>query len=145
MGGMPDIAASGDGRGQAADRQDPPSGRELGEERVGGAYFFTGRTPVGALRPGMSRDDVPAERLDLELRKRPADDRGGCLRGPLAGELPLRGEGDARDARAAIAGCLTDEEQRAARVHFEVLAEPRPAQVRGATLPVEIERCADPC
>src|SRR3954467_11086993 len=116
MGGMPDIAASGDGRGQAADRQDPPSGGELGEERVGGAYFVAGRTPVGALRPGMSRDDVPAKRLDLELRKRPADDRGGCLRGPLAGELPLRGEGDSRDARAAIAVRLAVKEQRAAGV-----------------------------
>src|SRR4051795_6654924 len=143
MGWMPDIPASGDGRGQAADGQDPAPGGQFGEERIAGGDLDPGRPPVRALRPRMRGDDVPAEGVQIESGERPLDDLRARLGRPLARELPLRGERDAGDSGAAVAGRLADKDQRRARVRFEVLAKAAPAQFRAVTRAVEIERRAD--
>src|SRR5262245_22205972 len=91
----------------------------------------------------MCRDDVPEQHLvlDAQLAEDAVDHRRARLCRAAAGQLPLRGEGDAADPCAAVAGGLADEDD--ARVTFAL-------EVRGQALAphagaaVLVERVADP-
>lgn len=91
----------------------------------------------------MSRHDVPAERLDAELRQDASDDRRAGLAGARPRQLPLGGEGEAGNAGAAKARGLADEEDARVRVTLEVRAEPRLQQRRPRTMRVKVVRRAD--
>ena len=65
-----------------------------------------------------------------ELGEHAVDDGRGRLGRALARELPLRGERDAGDARAAVAGRLGDEQDRRRRALVEVRREPSAQQRR---------------
>src|SRR5215211_8296554 len=89
----------------------------------------------------MRRHDIPEEHSvgEAELGEHAVDDGRGRLAGRLPGELPLGGERNARDTRAAISRRLADEQQRrvgtGAEVAMEALGEP--------LLAVLVERVAD--
>src|SRR5581483_8624131 len=91
----------------------------------------------------MCRHDVPEQHvlLDAELREHAVDDRRRRLRRAVAGQLPLGGERDAADARAAVAGRLADEHDGRVTPGAQVRLEPLPAQPRAAVL---VEGLADP-
>ena len=144
MGGMADVRGPRDRRGEPADGHDAPPGEEFLEEGPGGLDLGAGRAPVRARRPGMGGNDVPAEGVELQLREDALDDRGGCLSRAAAGELPLRGEGDAGDPRAAIARRLSHQQERRAGPRLDVVAEPGPAEIRARALSVEVEGPPDP-
>ena len=93
----------------------------------------------------MRRYDVPAERVELELGKRPPDDRGRRLGAAATRELPLRRERDPRDARSAPPSRLPNKEEARAAVVVEIPAEPLPAQIRSLAVAVEVERRSDAC
>ena len=96
-----------------ADRDRPPTVGELGEERRARFDLGPRRRPVRALGARVRGHDVPEEdvALDPELLEHRVDDGRGRLGRPGAGELAFRGQGDARDARPAVAGRLGDEEE----------------------------------
>lgn len=73
----------------------------------------------------MRRHDVPEEHGvgELEFGEHAVDDGRGRLAGRLPGELALRGERNARDARAAISRRLPDEQQRRVGMPVEVAIE----------------------
>src|SRR6185312_8497753 len=81
--------------------------------------------------------------LEAELGERAADDRRRRLSRASARELPLRGERDAGDARAAMSGGLADEQER--RVFERGQVGMKPQAPRGGTVAVtiEVERRAD--
>ena len=58
--------------------------------------------------------------LEPELGQDAVDDRRRRLRGAVAGQLPLGRERQAGDARAAVARCLADEQDRSLAPAFEV-------------------------
>ena len=72
------------------------------------------------------------------------DDRRRRLGGAGAGQLALRGERDAGDTRAAVAGRLADEQQRCFLPRFEVREQPLAAHGRALAVTIEVERRADP-
>src|SRR5919197_171294 len=92
----------------------------------------------------MRGHDVPEENLflDAELREHAVHDRGAGLGRPGAGELALRRERDAADARAAIARRLADEDRRRMLALAEIRPQ-APAPQRGAR--VLVVRRADSC
>jgi hypothetical protein len=91
----------------------------------------------------MRRDDVPAERVELELRERALDDRRRRLGRPASGQLALGRERDPGDARAAIAGGLAHEQDACSAVLLEIALEPLPPEIRTFAVAVEVERAAD--
>jgi hypothetical protein len=91
----------------------------------------------------VGRDDVPAEGFQLEFVEHAPDDRGRRLGGPAAGQLALRRERDPRDAGAAVAGRLSDEQDRRVGVRVEVLDQPRAPKLRPSSLAVEVVGLAD--
>src|SRR5439155_23939101 len=93
--------------------------------------------------PGMRWDDVPAERVELELRERALDDRRRRLGRPASGQLALGRERDPGDARAAIAGGLAHEQDACSAVLPEIALEPLPPEIRAIAVAVEVERAAD--
>jgi hypothetical protein len=68
------------------------------------------------------------------------DDGRGRLAGRRPRELPLRGEGDAGDARAAVPGRFACEQQRRVGAGIEVAIE----AMREPLVAVLVERVADP-
>src|SRR5438132_7218740 len=144
MGGVADIRGARDPLGQPADGQDPAAGGELLEERERGSDLGRRRAAVRARRARMSGDDVPAERVQLELRQCPLDDRRGRLGRTAARELALGRERDPRDARPAEPCRLSDEQQGRVGTVLQVTAKPLAAKV-GPTAPaVEVVRRSDP-
>jgi BNR repeat protein len=91
----------------------------------------------------MSGDDVPAERVEPQLRERPLDNSGGGFSRPAAAELPFGREGDAGDAGTAVAGRLSDEQQARRPSRLEVRAEAPASELGAVAVPVEVERRAD--
>ena len=91
----------------------------------------------------MCGNDVPAERVEPELRERPLDDRRGGFSRAAATELPLGGERDAGDARTAVAGRLPDEQQARSAARLEVRAQAPAAELGAVTVPVEVVRRPD--
>ena len=96
-------------RPTATTRRPSASSRRNGSDCVD---LGAGRLPVRLRRARMRRDEVPEQDvvLEPELRERPLHDRRGRLRRPAAGQLALGGERNPRDARAAVAGRLADEQ-----------------------------------
>src|ERR671936_1150069 len=132
-----------------ADRNYEAVEGELLEERLGRGDLAAGRTPVGVGPRGqvrVRRDDVPAQRLllELELGEHTADDRRGRLRRPGARELALRHERDTRDPCAAVAGRLADEQEGSLRPRLQVAEQPFPPNRRARPVAVEVEGRADP-
>ncbi len=144
MGGMANVGGSRDRSGQPPDGHNAASGEEFVEERQRGLDLGAGRPPVRARRPGVGRNDIPAEDVELQLHEDALDDRGGRLGPPAAGELPLRGERDSGDPRTAIARRLAHEQKGRAGPRLDVVAEPTPAEIRPRALSVEVERRPDP-
>jgi hypothetical protein len=108
---MPDIGRTGDPGGEAPDRDQPAVFGDVVEEGARGEDLREGRAPVRGLRARMGGNDVPAERVELELRENALNHGGRRLARPDAGELALGGERKARDAGAPIAGSFTNEKQ----------------------------------
>jgi hypothetical protein len=122
----------------------PP--RELVEERPRYGDLLGARPAVRCGLTGTMRmrgDDVPEQDvlLDPELAEHAVDDRRRRLGGPRSGQLALRGEGNATDARAAVAGRLADEQKPSPGLTREIVGETLP-QARGKR--VLVERGSDP-
>lgn len=128
---------------EPAHRDNPTTVSECANERKAGRDLCPARRPVRGDRAGMCRNDVPQQYrlLHSELGEHAVDDGRGRLRRAGAGQLPLGREGDARDAGAAISGCLPDEKNRSVTVRFEVGRQPLAAQPRAAVL---VEGLPDP-
>src|SRR5205823_3225618 len=139
---MTDVRRSESGFGDAADREDAAPARELAGVREAGSDLGARRPPVGCLRAGMRRDDVPKEHvvLDAELVEGLVDDRCGRLGRPVARQLALGRERDAGDARASVPGGLADEEVPSVRSLLEKRVEPGGEP----WVAVLVERFADP-
>ena len=112
---MADIRIAEDKVGQPPHGDHPAVAGELAKERQPGLDLGPRRTAIRGLRAGMGGNDVPEEHLlfDPELGKRAMHDRRRGLGRPGTGQLTLGGEGDARDAGAAVAGGLADERREA--------------------------------
>lgn len=127
---MADVGRAERRLGDAADGEHAAAARELARERQPGLDLPPCRRPVRGGGAGMRRHDVPEEHGvgELEFGEHAVDDGRGRLAGRLPGELALRGERNARDARAAISRRLADEQQRrvgmAVEVAIEALGEP---------------------
>jgi len=130
VGGMADVRRPGDPLGQPSDGKNPAPAGELLEEPEGRADLGRRRPSVGRRRSGMRRDDVPAEDVEVELGKRPPNDRRRRLGGACAGELALGRERDPADPRAPIARRLADEDDLCVAPRSHVRTGPL-AEVRG--------------
>ena len=104
--------------------------------RVGGRFELSVPGCVGTTFQRRTSLSIPSS---CEHR---VDDRRGRLGRPGAGELALRGQRNARDARPAIAGRLGDEEEPRVRRLSPDSAASRSRRSRGAG--VLVERLADP-
>jgi hypothetical protein len=144
MGWMPDVGSARDTCRKAADGEDPAALRQLLQERSRGLHFGARGPPVRARRAGVRRNDVPAEGLESQLPEDTADDRGAGLPRAAPRQLALRGEGNAGDPRAPIAGGFPDQEHERSGIGFEVLEQPSAPDLRTFALPVEVERSPDP-
>src|SRR5437763_1577957 len=91
----------------------------------------------------MGRDDVPAERVEAELGKRPPDDRRRRFGRARAAQLPFRCERDPGDTRAAVARGLAHEQELGLVVRPQVRLQPHAAQGSSASVAVEVERPPD--
>src|SRR2546430_14223566 len=89
---MADVRRSGRSFGDTADREQTAAARQLLEEAAASLDLGAGWAPVRGLGPGVGRDDIPAERVILELQflERGADDRRRRLRGARSGQLTPR-------------------------------------------------------
>ena len=143
---MPDSRDSERTLRDAADRNDRTVPREDPGER-------SARTDLGRRRPavrrraaGMRRHDVPEQHvfLESELEQRAVDDRRGRLGRPLARELPLRRERDARHARASVPGRLPHEQDASVGALVEVGGKPFAKKGGARPLRVLVERSPDP-
>ena len=111
-----------------------------GFEEAGGRLDLLARRPsvrgrtAGLMR--MGRHDVPEQDvlLDPQLGQRAVNDRRRRLRRPAAGEQPLRGERDPRDAGAPVTGGFPDQDDGSAATFFEVGSQPFSPQARTAVL-----------
>ena len=107
----------------AADGEHAAAARELSGERQPGldlrAASACGSTVAvpGCVGTTFHRSTAS---LEAELVEHAVDDRRRRLAGRLSRELPLGGERDAGDARAAVAGRLADEQQRRVGAGVEV-------------------------
>jgi hypothetical protein len=140
---MADVRRACDLLGEPSDGKQAPAARQLVEEGQGCPNFLRGGTAIRLPRPGVGRNDVPAERIETELSERPPDDRRGRLSRPGARELPLRRERDPGDARAAPTGGLADQEQLSLCVPLEIRAQASSSELGAVALPVEVVRRAD--
>jgi hypothetical protein len=143
MGWVADVWCSGDPSREAADRDHAAVAGESVEERPSRLHLTGGRAPVGRRTPGVRGDDIPAEGVELELGEGALDDRGSRFGRPETGELALRRERDPGDPRPAIAGGLTDEQQRRSASVFEVLGQSCATQRRSRAFAVEVEGLPD--
>jgi hypothetical protein len=91
----------------------------------------------------MRRDEVPEQHavLEPELGQRSLHDRRRRLRRPVTGELALGRERDPRDACAAVAGRLADEQDAGFTPFSEVPLQPRAPKLGVRVL---VEGGADP-
>jgi len=128
--------------GDAPDGKDAAPARELARERQTGFDLGARRRAVRDSGAGMRRHDVPKEDclLEPELVENTMHDRRRRLAGSRAGQLTLGCERDARDARAAVAGSLPDEQHRRIGAVREVTVE----TVGEPLVSVLVERLADP-
>lgn len=129
---------------EPADRDDAATVRELGEEGSPLVDLYAGGPPVRRLRPRMRWHEVPEQDvvLEPELGEDAVNDRRGRLGRAGSGELPLRRQGDPRDAGTAIAGRLAHEEQRGSGLRVEIGGQPVATELRVGVLVVGR---ADPC
>src|SRR6266487_5027670 len=98
---MADVRRSGRSFGDAADREQTAAACQLLEEAAASLDLGAGWAPVRGFGPGVGRDDVPAERVLLELQflERGADDRRRRLGGACPGQLTLGRERHTADTR----------------------------------------------
>jgi hypothetical protein len=127
-----------------SDRDDPAAAGELVEKWTRGAHLSARGQAVRGRRPRMRRHDVPEQDvvLDPELAQDAVDDRRSRLGGPAAGQLAFRGERQAADTRAAVAGGLADEQELCVLALHEMLVKPPAAQLGASVLVV---RRSDAC
>lgn len=132
MGRVSHVLAAQRFVGDPADGDDATFAGELGHEPRARFDLGTGRPAVARLGARMRRDDVPEEDvfLELELGEHTLDDRRRRLGGACAGQLALRGEGNARDARTPIARRLSDEEEGRAASLVQIPHEPFAKELR---------------
>jgi len=142
---MANVGRARDPFGEPADGNDSPSSGELGQERERRGHLACRGPTIPPLGARMRGDDVPAECVEFQLGERLPDDGGGRFSGPRARELPLRGEWDSRDACAAPAGRLADEEELGVGVLLEVVTKTGAPQLGSSALAVEVERRPDAC
>ena len=91
----------------------------------------------------MRGDDVPAEDVELELRKDALDDGRRCFSRAAPGQLALRGERQPGNACAAVAGRFADEQEIGVGSVFEIQTKPLPSSLRAGSLPIEVEGGTD--
>jgi acylphosphatase len=148
VGGVADVGAAEVTLREAADGDDAPATGELGEERRRGLDLGRRRRPVRGRLAGavwVRRHEIPEEDAvgEPELRERPLHDRGRRLGRAGAGELALRGEGQAGDAGAAIPRGLADDEHGSVPARLEIADEALAPRPRAAAVAVEVEGGAD--
>src|SRR5919201_3746815 len=144
MGWMAEVRGAGNPLRKPSHGNQPPPAGQLVEERPRGEDLRPGGAAIRGRGAGMGRDDVPAERVELELGEDALDDRCRGLRGPAAGQLPLGRERQTRDTSAAVARRLADEKDPGAAPGAQVFGEPGATEIRVEPLPVEVERPPDP-
>src|ERR671934_2808946 len=103
MGWMAEIRSPGNPLCKPSHGNKPPPTGQLVEERPRGKDLRPGGAAIRGRGAGMGRDDVPAERVELELGEDALDDRCRGLRGPAASQLPLGCKRQTGDASAAVA------------------------------------------
>ena len=136
------VGAAERGLRDSADGDDAASRGELvGEHTSAEDLFARGRTVRGR-GAGVRRNDVPEQDVvgEIELIEHAVDDRRRRFRRTGPRQLPLGSEGDAGNARSAVAGRLADEEDRRVGVCLEIGRKPRAPQRGVRSLPVEV-RC----
>src|SRR6266508_4740796 len=140
--GVANVRVAQHGLREPTDGNGAASFRELAQEGQAGLDLGAGWPAVRRLRPRMRRHDVPEEDVvfEAELGEDAVDDGCSGLGGPFPGQLALGGEGQARDARAAIAGCLADQKDRRVCSALEVGGEPASTEGRIGVL---VEGAAD--
>jgi hypothetical protein len=130
---------------QASDGDRPAASGDVFQEAHRLSYFgLRGRPVRQRLAPavGVRRHHVPEQDvgLELELREGTVDDRRRRLGRTDTGELPLGGERQSTDARAAVAGSLADEQVPGIRPSRQIVHQPLAAELRVGVL---VERRAD--
>ena len=125
---------------------DQATSREIAEKAKARGNLGAARRTIRGLGPRVCRDDVPEEDVvdEPEPGECPLHDRRGRLRRPFARQLALGSEGEARDARASVAGRLPDEEHVGVRTLGEVLGQPSSEQASPRPVGVLVEGLADP-
>ena len=147
--GVTQVWDAEDALGDAPDGQRASSFGELSRvDPTGGQLVDRGhpiRRPVPEAM-GMRRNDVPEKHAlpEPELPQDALNDGRGRLRRAAAGELPLGRERDAGDPRAAIAGCLSDEEEVGIATRLEIPGEARAKERCPVSFGVLVEGRADP-
>ena len=139
---MPDVRRVERGLRDPADREDATPAGELAGKRDSRFDLGSGRPAIRAAGARMRRHDVPEEHvaLDSQLLEHAMHDRRARLGRPASRELPLGRKGNARNARAAVAGRFPYKQDRRVGTPFEVARE----ALRQAVVAVLIERVADP-
>src|SRR5918999_2363263 len=110
MRGMTDVRRPGNGLRKPSDGQNPAPASKVGEEAEGLLYLVAGGRAVRDRGARMRGHDVPAEDVEVELGERALHDRRARFAGPIARELALGREWNAGHSGAAVARCLTDED-----------------------------------
>ena len=128
--------------GDPPDGDDTPTPCQSSHEPTPGLDLVRGRETVRRRGAWMRRHDVPEEDGDrqTQLCQNALHDRRRRLRRTRAGELPLRGERDPRDAGAAVARRLADEQELRLAPRLEVGDQPLASQ---SGFPVLVERASD--
>jgi hypothetical protein len=138
---MPNIRRVDCRRCDPPDREPAASVHQLTREWEAGFDLGPSRRAIGIRGSRVRRHDVPQQHVlvEAELREHAVHDRRGRLGRPSARELPLGRERDARDARAAVAGRLTDDQDRRVGALLEVARE----TLSQSVVSVLVERVAD--
>ena len=131
----------------AADRDDAPAARRA-RPRSRGPASISARVGVrfDVAVPGCVGTTFQSSTSlgEPELAEHAVDDRRRRLGRARAGQLPLGGERDPRDAGAAVAGRLADEQDRRVRALVEIRREAGAPQRSARADPVEVRGLPDP-
>jgi hypothetical protein len=138
---MPHVWRGESGLCNPADREDPTPARELAGERDSRFDLGSCRRAVRARGARVRRHDVPEEdiALDVQLLEHAVHDRRRRLGRPGARQQSLRCKRDPGNARAPVAGSLTDEQDRRVGALLEVARK----ALREMVVTVLVERVAD--
>ena len=142
MGGVPDVGDTECLCCHSADADNATARRQHLDEAAARLDLRPGRRTVRRRRARMRGDDVPEQdgALETEVVQRALHDRRRGLRQSRPRQLALRRERKARNAGAAVAGRLADEQQRRACPVREIGAEAVAQEARPRALRVLVER-----